>query len=142
MKRLIIINKNPVISIERTNTRDIKVVHLCTGIHATYHSTGHNHFFDPKSTKVWKDEIKNLGGHGGELVSCTTSLPFDKIIDPEFFIGLSSKYSNWKEKYKKIESINLDLNGVISIYLSGKLLNDDYFIILDDEHPYVLIKKN
>ncbi len=137
MKILLVNNGNPAIIVERTKNKDIKVVHLNSGIHATYHPSGHNHFFDPDSTRVWRQQISEMGGHGGELVNCTQSLPFSKITKPEFFIKISTSLSIWKDKYMKLNKLEINTDKLISIELSA--VNDkNYITLLDDEHPFVL----
>jgi hypothetical protein len=137
--KVLLTNKGqPTIVVERTNKGDIKVVHLATGIHATYHQNGHNHFFDPKSTKSWRKEIEELGGHDGELINCTTSRPFSEIFDPEFFIAIGSQSREWKEKYKKLNRLEINTELLVSIYLSSKE-STTHVTVLNDAHPYVLV---
>jgi len=158
---LITIKTLPTLVIEKTNKGEIKVIQLSSGRNATYHDNGHSHIFDPNYIGPWKQELYEIGLKDNrkenqippksyakrlsELFgSCWQSVPIPKIEEPIFFISFGLETTEWKERYKKMDKIELlsDFDQKLAhIYLSKDVPQDnDIMPIITIGHPKVFIK--
>lgn len=161
-KVILVIKGQPTCIIERSESGEIKIIQRRTGIHATYHLNGHNHFYDPRdrdgSFKKERYEIAlKLAQQRGEqnpesyakrqasCVNCTTGKKIKDIDQPEHFIGFRLRPTAWKNKYKKLDQIKLPDdwdNELADFYLTQKMPKDKKIVpIIGIAHPMVFIKK-